>query len=476
MERSPIRALTLALATARRLSTASSLVPAPDKAHVAVKDSRPLYRRLSALGGAKEGSVARALNKWVVDWMVNTKGMNLSITNHAIYLDLVSKVKGIESAELYFSSLPVAFKKQQTYGALLNCYCNEKMAEKVIPLYETMKKLGLVSNNLVQNNMMAFYMKLGQPEKVQKQFKEMKSENIAPDNFSYCVLMNSYASQGDIDSVDEVVQEMEEASDITLTWSAYSTLAGIYNAAGLFEKAEAALKKLEQLIDSRDREPFHFLISLYASTGNLAEVNRVWKSLKTTFPKLTNMSYLIMLQALTKLDDLDSIERCFKEWESVHVAYDVRLMNLMIGAYLKKDMVKEAESLQAEASNRVEQFDFKTAELFIDFHLKKQEMVSALKWVKEASSQVKQDKWKLNGDHVKLFLKNYKEAKDVKGAEEFCGILKQFNRLDSRAYDSLIRTYDAAGEKEPSLCQRVKADQIVLSSKTKKLLNNISKT
>ncbi|KAJ0978636.1 hypothetical protein J5N97_014110 [Dioscorea zingiberensis] len=380
MERSPIRALRLALATARRLSTASSLVPAPDKAHVAVKDSRPLYRRLSALGGAKEGSVARALNKWVregktvtspelikyvkdlrkyrqyhnaievVDWMVNTKGMNLSITNHAIYLDLVSKVKGIESAELYFSSLPVAFKKQQTYGALLNCYCNEKMAEKVIPLYETMKKLDLVSNNLVQNNMMAFYMKLGQPEKVQKQFKEMKSENIAPDNFSYCVLMNSYASQGDIDSVDEVVQEMEEASDITLTWSAYSTLAGIYNAAGLFEKAEAALKKLEQLIDSRDREPFHFLISLYASTGNLAEVNRVWKSLKTTFPKLTNMSYLIMLQALTKLDDLDSIERCFKEWESVHVAYDVRLMNLMIGAYLKKDMVKEAESLQAEAS------------------------------------------------------------------------------------------------------------------------------
>ncbi|KAJ0978637.1 hypothetical protein J5N97_014111 [Dioscorea zingiberensis] len=82
-------------------------------------------------------------------------------------------------------------------------------------------------------------------------------------------------------------------------------------------------------------------------------------------------------------------------------------------------------------------------------------MGSALKWVKEASSQVKQDKWKLNGDHVKLFLKNYKEAKDVKGAEEFCGILKQFNRLDSRAYDSLIRTYDAAGEKEPSLCQRL---------------------
>ncbi|KAH7666602.1 TPR-like protein [Dioscorea alata] len=506
MERMPSRALRLALAAVRRLSTASSLASAPESAPAVVKkDLRPLYRRLSALGGAPDGSVAKVLNKWVregktvtspelikqvkelrkygkygsaievVDWMVKTKGMNLSITNHAIYLDLVSKVKGIESAELYFSSLPEAGKKQQTYGALLNCYCNEKLPEKAIPLYEKMKKLGLASNNLVQNNMMAFYMKLGQPEKAQRQFEEMKSENIAPDNFSYCILMNSYASKGDIDSVEEVVQDMEEASDITLTWSAYSTLAGIYNAAGLFEKAEAALKKLEQLIDSRDREPYHFLMTLYASTGNLAEVNRVWKSLKTTFPKLTNMSYLIILQALNKLDDLDGMERCFKEWESVHVAYDARLMNLMIGAYLRKDMIKDAESLEAGASLRVSQFDFKTAELFIDYHLKKQEMGPALKWLKEASSHVKPDKWKLNGDHVKMFLKNYEEAKDVKGAEEFCAILKQFKRLDSRAYDALIRTYAAAGKKEPSLQQRIKEDQIILSSKTKKMLDRISK-
>lgn len=42
----------------------------------------------------------------LMDWMVNARGMNMSHTNHAIRLELIYKVRGLEAAENYFANLP----------------------------------------------------------------------------------------------------------------------------------------------------------------------------------------------------------------------------------------------------------------------------------------------------------------------------------------------------------------------------------
>ena len=90
----------------------------------------------------------------------------------------------------------------------------------------------------------------------------------------------------------------------------YSNLATVYIAACLYNKAKLVLKEAEKMIHLCDRDAFHFLISLYASTFNLADVKRVWKHLISALPKATNMSYLVMLQSLAKLDDMDGIKNC----------------------------------------------------------------------------------------------------------------------------------------------------------------------
>ncbi|KAJ6807712.1 pentatricopeptide repeat-containing protein-like, mitochondrial [Iris pallida] len=463
---------------------------------------KPLYRRLSELGGAAEGAVSRTLNKWVkegrpvkvmdlvnhvkdlrkyrrykhalemMDWMVNTRGMNMSWTNHAIRLDLIAKVRGIESAEDYFCSLPETAKNQRTYGALLNCYCLEKMVDKATALYQKMKELNLASNTLVYNNLMALYMKLEQPEKVPALVEEMKANNIAPDNMTNCILMNSYAKLNDIESVEGVIHQMEDSEEVIPHWTAYSTLAGIYNSAGLFKKTESALKKLEGLLDGRERDPFHFLISLYAGAGNLEEVHRVWESLKKAFKKQTNMSYLTMLQALNKLNDFDGFKACYKEWESVLVTYDPRLTNLAIGAHLRNDMVEEAESLSRRATEKGGGPDFRTCDLFMDYYLKKDEMSSALGWLETATRMVKEGgEWKLDGDKIQMFMKYYEKEKDVDGAEAFCKVLKTLDCLGLKAYELLLRTYAASGRRERSLRRRVEEDEIKPTPKIQKLLD-----
>ncbi|KAK8913781.1 Pentatricopeptide repeat-containing protein [Platanthera zijinensis] len=407
--------------------------------------------------------------------MVKTAGMNLSHTNLAICLDLICKVRGIESAEQFFDTLPGPAKNERTFGSLLNCYCSEKLAEKANSLFEKMKDLDMASSTLALNNLMAMYQKLGQHEKVVSAFHNFKSSNVAPDNLSYCILMNSYASVGEIEAVEGVLKEMEDNDEVVVQWNAYSTLAAIYNYAAMHKKAESALKKLESLNDGSERELFHYLISLYAGAGNLEEVRRVWKLQKTTFTEQTNRSYLTMLHALNKFDDIEGMKRCFEEWESVVVAYDLKIPNLLIAAYLRNDMEGEAALVLEKAKAKNLSPDSRTCQLFMDYYLKNGKIHLAARYCEAASKLKEAGEWKLDGEKMDMFLKHFEEAGDVEGMEKLCMSLKKLGFLDSpsKAYESLIRTYVTAGKRSSSLRQRIFDANVELDPKMYKLLGKV---
>lgn len=450
-------------------------------------DERLLYRRLSVLGGAKDGSVHKTLNKWVgqgnrataidlmncvkelrkykryshaleiMDWMVNVRGMNMSHSNHAIRIDLMYRVNGIESAENYFSNLPDSAKTAETYGALFSCYCVDKRVDKLFPFFEKMKELNFASNGLVLTNLMGLYSKLEQHDKVPGLLQHMKENNIVPGNIAYCIVMNSYAALKDISSVERIIQEMEEDRRIVVQWSAYSTLASIYISVNDFEKAEKALKKVEGLANKDDREPFHYLISLYASMGNLEGVKRTWKSFKQNFAKVANASYLIMLRSLSKLNDAEGLKECYEEWELAYKWYDVKLTNAVLSCYLKNDMIEESESLYAKTKEKVGRLDFRTCELFMDYYLKKSEMDLALKWLEEAANMIKNREWKVDAGTVNLLLKHFENKKDLNGLENFCKISEKL---------------DCIGPDDFELLKWVKEEDISLKPKVQKLLDD----
>ncbi|KAG1359164.1 pentatricopeptide repeat-containing protein [Cocos nucifera] len=421
MAKSPIRAPPWWAAVLRRLTTASA---AQLKAQAAREEAewKPLYRRLSVLGGAPEGSVTATLDqcemegwrvtaRWLMKhirelrkyrrhkhalemmhWM-ERRGMETPNGYHAIRLDLISKIKGIRSAEEYFSNLPEPAKNQRTYGALFGCYCSGRMMDRAVALFEKMKEWKFASNALIYNNLMSLYMKLGQLEKIPILFQEMKASNVLPDSCTYRIIMKSYVSMSDIVSVERVTQEMgsQGASDC-LT---YCHLASLYNSAGLFEKAEIALKKAELVMGSHELSSFRLLISSYAAAGNLSEVKRVWNLFKARVPRPTNTNYLIMLEALRKLDDMDGLKQCFEEWESGCVNYDIRLVNIFIGAYLRRGMEDEAKLLREKADQKGEWSDEHTFVLFIDHYLKSRKLELAQKYSKLATSIVKKGQLKI---------------------------------------------------------------------------------
>lgn len=197
------------------------------------------------------------------------RGMNLTVSDHAIRLDLVAKARGITSAEEYFINLPEPAKNNLAYGALLNCYCKELMTGKAEALMEKMKELRFASSPMVYNSLMTLYTKTNRHDKIPSIIQEMKADDVMPDCFTYNVWMRALAAMKDISGVERVIEEMKRDGRVTADWTTYSNLASIYVDAGMFQKAEGALKELEKRNDGRDLSAYQFLITLYGRTGNL---------------------------------------------------------------------------------------------------------------------------------------------------------------------------------------------------------------
>lgn len=408
----------------------------------------------------------------ILEWM--EKGtMNCSQRDHALRLGMICNLKGVDEAEKYFDGLPPDLKSQSTYGALLNCYCSEKMSDKALSLFEKMDEMNFTSNVLAFSNLMGLFMKLDQPEKVPPLVLEMKKRNIPLNNRAYNIWVQSYGRLKDLEGVERVVHEVQEQNDMNNDWTIYSNLAVVYMKVGQSEKAEAALKKLEEVVDNLhnpNRDAYNYLISLCATTGNQEFLTRVWDKFNSIFKDCNNHSYLAMVSALSKLDDIEGLKKCFKEWESRYQSYDVRLPTVVIGAYLKQDMVEEAELLLRDAIDRCGRELWNARVTLANYYLGKHQIDSALKHIEWAADNMGK---KLPLHVVTSFFKYFKEEKDVDGAEKFYRILKKAERLDFKAYLWLLQIYAASGKKAPEMRQRMEKDGVDIGTEHQKLLQKV---
>ncbi|OAY80422.1 Pentatricopeptide repeat-containing protein [Ananas comosus] len=405
------------------------------------------------------------------------RGMNPTVSDQAIRLDLYAKARSIASAEEYFINLPETSKNHLTYGALLNCYCKELMTEKAEALMEKMKELRFATSSMSYNSLMTLYTKTNQPEKVPSIIQEMKADDILPDCYTYNVWMRALAVMNDISGVERVIEEMKRDGRVTADWTTYSNLASIYVDAGMFQKAESALRELEKRNSSQDLGAYQFLITLYGRTGNIVEVHRIWRSLKLAHRKMVNMSYLNMIQVLVNLKDLPGAEALFKEWESKLSVYDIRIANAMIKAYINEDMFDKAVALKKRAKMRGGRLNAKTWEIFMEYYLKQGDLKMA-HWccdraIKKGRSHGRI--WVPPGEVIKTMMGYFESQKDVSGAEKFIELLKNVEaELGSEVFEALIRTYAAAGKKSPGIRQRLKMENVVVSEDTEKLLDSVS--
>lgn len=357
--------------------------------------------------------------------MSRRESFQISESDHAVQLDLIGRVHGIDAAESYFNKVVDAYEKsEKLYGALLNCYVREGLFEKSMSHLEFMKEKGILLSRLTYNDIMCLYTNIGQHEKVAEVLSEMKNNGVSPDGFSYRICINSYGVKSDIESMEKIVKEMECDPHVSMDWNTYAVAANYLIKAGFKEKALSYLKKTEEKV-SNDILGYNHLISLYAHLESKTEMLRLWKLQKTVCKRQLNREYITMLGCLVKLNEFEEAENLLKEWESSCKSYDFRVPNILLIGYCQRGMVEKAEARLRAIIRKGKTPTPNSWAILAAEYIDSDNMYKAVKCMKEALAVEEENKgWRPKPKVITALLSWLGENGTVEEVEEFVNALK----------------------------------------------------
>lgn len=407
----------------------------------------------------------------VCEWMTLQKDIKLVQGDYAVHLDLITKVRGLNSAEKFFEDLPDRMRGQQTCSTLLHSYVQNNLVEKAEALMLKMLECGFSRCPLPYNHMMSLYISNGKLEKVPKIVQELKM-NTTPDVVTFNLWLSACASQNDVEAAERVLLELKKAK-IDPDWVTYSTLTNLYIKNASLEKAGSTVKEMENRTSRKTRVAYSSLLSLHTNMGNKDDVNRIWEKMKASFRKMNDNEYICMLSSLVKLGDFAGAENLYKEWESVSGTNDVRVSNILLASYINQDQMEMAENFCNQIVQKGVIPSYTTWELFTWGYLKRKDVKLFLVYLSKAISSVKS--WSLNHRLVQEAFKIIEEQAHIEGAEQLLVVLRNAGHVNTSIYNLYLKTYARAGKMPLVVAERMKKDNVELDEETHRLLDLTSK-
>lgn len=387
-----------------------------------------------------------------------------------MHLDLIGVVRGLEAAESYFDKLSVPDNNEKTYGALLNCYVRGGLITKALLHMERMKEMGYGSSSLSYNNLMVLYKKTGQLEKVPEILSEMKNNGVAPNNFSYRICINSLGERSDLSGMENLLNEVELQTGMSLDWSMYSIVAYHFIKANEKEKALTYMKKSEQRLH-KEAIGYNHLISHYAHLGDKDEIMRLWVLQKKVCKKQINRDYITMLGSLVKIGELETAEVVLKEWESSCHAYDFRVPNILLIGYCQKGHVEKSELMLRDMVKRGKEPIPNSWAIIASGYLDSGNLEKAFECMKEAIAAKEQNVgWIPKPGLVTKLLHWLGDEGGIEEVEAFVASLRTVIRVNRQMYHAVIKASARAGRDTSNVLDMMTSDGIAVDDETHRIL------
>lgn len=280
--------------------------------------------------------------------MVGHEDLQITDSDYAVRIELMTKVFGIDASERYFEALPDTAKTSETYTALLHSYGLAKQVDKAEQLYQRIKESNVPVTALAYNEMMTLYMSVGEAEKVSSVVQDLKHQNVEPDLFTYNLWISSYAATMNVDEVKRIIDEMIQADGSNDNWLRYANLAKIYITTGSFTNRESnPLVETDKGITQREWITYDFLVILHAGLGNKDKLDQIWNSLRMTKQKMTSQNYRCILVAYLLLGRSKEAADILDQWiESSTTEFDISNLNKLLSALEELGLSAEANSLR----------------------------------------------------------------------------------------------------------------------------------
>ncbi|KAL8252966.1 hypothetical protein R6Q59_036659 [Mikania micrantha] len=407
----------------------------------------------------------------VCEWMTLQQDIKLLAGDYAVHLDLIAKIRGLNSAEKFFEDLPNQMKGQPTCTSLLHIYVQHKDSSKAEFLMEKMSECGFLRCPLPFNHMMSLYISNKQFERVLETLHKLK-QHTSPDIVSYNLWLTACNSQGDIINAEKVFLELKKIKLIP-DWVTFSLLTSIYIKSSRFEDALLSIKEMEKRVCKKARAAYSSLISLYTGLGRKEDIDRVWKKMKSSFRKLNDAEYNCMISSLIKLDALKEAEEVYTEWESVSVTGDSRVPNLILAAYVNKKKLKMAEMFfEKRMVGKGIVPSYTSWEMLTYGYLHTKQMNKVVECFKKAICSVK--KWNPDMKIVQEVYKLLEEYGNVEVAEELLTTLRDSGYVSTELYNLVLKVYVKASKMPLIVGERMKKDKVLLDDETRQLIKATS--
>ncbi|KAI3805083.1 hypothetical protein L1987_27125 [Smallanthus sonchifolius] len=289
------------------------------------------------------------------EWMVSHEEFDLSDSDYAFRIDLLTKVFGIDAAERYFESLPPNAKTTESYTALLHSYAASKLTSKAEDLYERMKESNLPLTAITYNELMTLYMSVGEVEKVSSVVQELKSRNVSPDIYTFNLWISSCASSMNIDEVRDILDEMSgHEAGTSESLARYVKLVKIYLASGQLVNSEVnSVVESEKGITQREWITYDFLIILHSALVNKGTLDQIWKSLRMTNQKMISRNYACILSSYLMLGCFNEVEEVISQWNtSATTDFDVSVCDRIVKAFQEVGLIEKAEAFRVLLSEK----------------------------------------------------------------------------------------------------------------------------
>ncbi|KAK1554892.1 hypothetical protein Q3G72_018784 [Acer saccharum] len=398
----------------------------------------------------------------ILTWMEKQNSLLMSAADHAIRLELIIKVHGLTEAEEYFTCIPNSTSQKAACLPLLHGYVKERAVDKAEAFMTKLSGLGLIVSCHPCNEMMKLYMATSQYNKALLVIQEMKRNKIPRNVLSYNLWMNACAEISGVTSVEMVYKEMLNDINVEVGWSSLSTLANVYIKGGLINKALWVLKSAEKKLTTCNRLGYFFLMTLYTSLNNKKGVFRLWEASKAVGGRITCSNYMCVISCLVKVGDLVEAKRIFMEWEANCLNYDIRVSNILLGAYMRNGLTKEAESLHLHTLERGGCPNYKTWEILMEGWVKSGNMNEAIDAMKKGFAMLRHCHWRPSEDILLAIAEYFEKNGKFEDANKFVRAVHHLGLASLPLYKSLLRMHVTAQKPAFDILEMMEKDKIVM--------------
>ncbi|GJM87132.1 hypothetical protein PR202_ga03056 [Eleusine coracana subsp. coracana] len=168
---------------------------------------------------------------------------------------------------------------------------------------------------------------------------------------------------------------------------------------------------------------------------HIRRVVRLWEASKNVPGRIPAANYMSVILCLIKVGDIIRAEWMFGSWEAECKKPDVRVSNVLLGAYVRSGWIEKAERLH-------------------------------LHMLEKGLSLLKSCHWRPPIELVEAIAKHFEEKGNVDDAYRYIKILQRLNLTTLPLYKSLLRTYINVEVVPPNIPEMMARDKIVVDKET----------